>query len=532
MADAPAAPQSDFARIRRRADRIWTSMDQWRATLDVLQSYIAPMRRDAMQSGGTPAMDKIFDGTGMKANFRFAGRLQQDLTPPDERCFELGPGPMVKNADDRRQLTLQLGDITDIVDATFSAGTWGNASFEMYADLFAGQGAMLCNPGTGAYDDLICDVAVPAAQIALAADGYGRVKGIVWRRDQCADDIPELFPKASFPDALAQKIKAEQDKKLEVTHYTARDPATGRWHHRGFIKGFDRFFDDTNSRTSPWLVPRFFVLPGIAQGFGVGHLALPFVKTANKARELALKAAAFALLGLWAQRDDGVFDPDTARFAPGAFWKVGSTGGPLGPSVQKLDIPHNFDISNIVLEDERTQIKEATFDDTLPPLAGAVHSPTEIIERMRRLDMDWAGVDGRLGLEIVRAAVARRLDILEQKKILPTNLTIDQLLVKCSITSPIARARRTRAAQTAVEALTVSNSLVGAEITALLADVSGTLQDVMRDLGLPEKRIYSEADAKALQVKVATLLAQQVSIKQSGHAAAPPPPSQPLPGQP
>jgi hypothetical protein len=73
-------------------------------------------------------------------------------------------------------------------------------------------------------------------------------------------------------------------------------------------------------------------------------LALPFIKTTNKARDLALKAAAFATLGLWMSRNDGVFNPDNARLIPGGFWSVRATGGPLGASIAKLPVPENFDI--------------------------------------------------------------------------------------------------------------------------------------------------------------------------------------------
>jgi hypothetical protein len=507
MAEAPAPGDGEFARMKKRANRIWQNADPWRNTLDSIHEYMMPMRRNADKSGGTPSMDRIFDGTGPKANFRFAGRVQADLTPPDERFFVLEPGSAIVNENDKKQLAAQLEPITNIVDATFSTGTWHTASHEMYADLFAGQGAMLTNPGDG--DDIVQDVAVPAAEVALEADPYNRVNGVVWRKDYCADYLPQLFPKARFSDELMQQIKSEQDKKIEVTQYTARDYETRRWHHRAIVGNETTFAKDENSRTSPWLTPRFFVVPGMPHGFGPAHLALPFVKTANKARELALKAAAFSLLGLWAQRDDGVFDPDTARFHPGAFWKMGSTGGPLGPSVARLEMPGDFDISTVVLNDERDQIKQATFDDTLPPIAGAVRSPTEIVERMRRLDMDWAGVDGRLGLEIVRAAVARRLDILEQKKILPTKLTIDQLLVRCSIVSPIARARRTRAAQTIVEGLTLVKSIAGPEMTMLVSEIEEACVEILRQVGVPEKLIRSKTDRAQLQKMVAGIIAAQ-----------------------
>lgn len=514
---------TEVSRLRRRAKRVWQNNDQWRNTLDQIHEYFTPFRRNVDKTGGQPSIDRIFDGTGPKAAFRFAGRLQSDLTPADEQFGELAPGPAITNDSDRAELAKQLEPINRIVDATFS-GDWQIAAVEMYADVFSGQGAMLSNPGKG-NDEIVNDVAVPSAEIALEGDGYNRPKGIVWQKSPHAEDVGEMFPDFKFSDAVANKIKHEQDATLEIIQYTRRDPKTGEWLHKAMVQGEDVFVDESESRTCPWLTPRFWVVPGMVQGFGVAHLALPFVKTANKSRELALKAAAFALLGLWMQRDDGVFDPDTSRFYPGAFLKVGSTGGPLGPTLSKMEIPHNFDISSITLEDERTQIKQATFDDTLPPITGAVRSPTEIVERMRRLDADWAGVDGRLSKEIVTKAFARRLEILERKRILPTRMSIDQLLVQCNVISPITRARKTRKAQTIIEALSLPISMVGLEVTALLADVEGAMVDVMREIGLPETRIRSPEAKQNLQQMIAQIFAAQRNVKESGHTAAPAPQS-------
>lgn len=516
-------PEGEVSKLRRRAQRVWTKSDTWRTILDQIHENFMPMRRNADKTGGVMNVDKMFDGTGPKSAFRFAGRLQSDLTPADEKFFELVAGPAIRDKGQRAELAKQLEPIADIVDATFTA-EWQLASVEMYSDVFGGQGALLTNPGKN-NDEIVNDVAVPAAEISLEGDGYNRPKGIVWKRNHAAEDLPDMFPDHKWSDQLKNQIEREQDKEIEVIQYTRRDEKTRHWRHKAMVQGENDFVDESESRTCPWLTPRFWVIPGMVQGFGVGHLALPFTKTANKSRELALKAAAFALLGMWMQRDDGVFDPDVARFYPGAFLKVGSTGGPLGASLQKMDIPHNFDISSVVLEDERTQIKQATFDDTLPPITGAVRSPTEIVERMRRLDMDWAGVDGRLSMEVVNRAVARRLEILERKRILPTRLTIDQLLVQCNVTSPITRARRTRKAQSIIEALQLPISLFGLEITGLMADIEEACITIMRELGMPETLIRSPEQRAGLQKMIGQILAAQRNVKESGNTAAPAPQS-------
>lgn len=495
-----------FERIKKRADRVWNNAETWRTGLDVIHEYMMPMRRHVGKTGGQPSVDRLFDGTGPKAMFRFAGRAQSDLTPIDERFFALEPGPLIQDPADKQALARQLDPIAELVDAVNGASSWHTTSHEMYADLFAGQGALISNPGPNG--QVVRDTAVPSAEIALEVGPYGDVDGVVWRREHPADDLEEMFPRHRWSDALASQMRQEGEKAIEVTQYTRHLPS-GSWRHVAMVKGEEAFTDDQVMRTTPWITPRFFVVPGFSHGFGVAHLALPFVKTANKTRELALKAAAFALLGLWVRRNDMTFNPDTARFRPGAFWTVESTGGPLGPTVQRLDVPSNFDVSSIVLEDEREQIKQATFDDTLPPLTGSVRSPTEIVERMRRLDMDWAGVDGRLAMEIIRPHVMRRIDLLEQARILPTKLTIDQLLVRISVTSPVTRSRRARMAQTVVETLQLSTGLVGQELTAMIYDVEAAAAQIGRELGMPEKLIRTDADRAALQKMLAAILAQQ-----------------------
>jgi len=250
-------------------------------------------------------------------------------------------------------------------------------------------------------------------------------------------------------------------------------------------------------------------------------MALPAIKTLNKVVELSLKAAAFAILGLWVYRNDRVFNPNTARMAPGAFWPVASTGGPLGASISKLDVPGRFDISNMIIQDLRMAVKEATFDDTLPPDAGAVRSATEIVERLKRLSQDLSGAYARLVLEIMRPLIQRIIDVLYRRNLIETDLNIDQMLLRVEIVSPIARSQQAQDVSTMVDWLQIMLATGGQEAMLLSAKVEEIYGDIGRKLGVSERYIRGGLDKQALLNLVAQLIAQAQTANSSAGPAMP-----------
>jgi hypothetical protein len=85
-------------------------------------------------------------------------------------------------------------------------------------------------------------------------------------------------------------------------------------------------------------------------------LALPDIRTANKTVEMILKAAAYALAPPLMVLHDGVLNPDTLSLAPRSLIRVARTGGPMGRSIEPLNLGQNVDVGQIVLEDLRQNI--------------------------------------------------------------------------------------------------------------------------------------------------------------------------------
>ncbi len=518
-------------KIRKLADRAWQERRQYDVLLQDAYDYIIPYRSGGMYgtaAKGEARVDKVFDGTAPQAAMRFAGRVQADVTPPFQDFFALEAGPVAADRGlDKNELNKLLQTTTARVHGAVHTGRFHVASHEMYQDLFVGTGALLMDDGDDD-DEIAKHISVPTHEIALSTDGWGRVTGIHWKKKFKCNDLGDLWPNGTFSADLKKAMAKESDRDVEVLQSTTYNRETKLWDLVVLECSIDKKappIHSRNYRTNPWLTPRFWVVPGEPYGRGPGLIALPFTKTVNKARELYLHAAAFALLGVHTYRDDGMFNPDTVQWSPGALIQVAANAGPQGPTLQSLNVPNRFDISQIVIADEREQMKIAMLDQTLPPDDGAVRSATEIAERMKRLSQDLGGAYARLALEVVVPLVRRHIDILHSRKALPTNLSIDQLLVALKVTSPIAQSQKANKVMPTVNWMTMIQSLVGAESLPMIAAVEKVFPDLGRDLGVSAEHIRSERDQQLLKAwveKLATAKAEQmVAQMQADSAGAP-----------
>ncbi len=541
MAERGRLSAAELKPIRKRAARAYENRTDWARLTNEMNDFTLPHRTPMDTStgaGGKSARYQAHDATAAKARQRFAGRLSRDLTPPFQKFQEIKLG-----ASSKAVLLKQLGEkqakvtqetlnrvlerVTAQVQAIFERAEFALSAEEMYLDLFGGQGAMLILED----DDLLVDfVAVPVAEIALREDGRGRVIGIYWRKMFEVSDLPFEWPETTFSEDLARKVANDNAEKVPIVQASEFDRKSKKWN---FIVYRDEKEDEapiyqlTGSKTSPWITPRFYKVAGEAHGRGPGLMALPTIKTLDKVTELTLKAAAFAVLGLWIYRNDRAFNPRTSVMAPGKMWPVSFTGGQMGPAVQKLDVPGRFDVGNLILQDLREQVKQITFDDTLPPDSGAVRSATEIVERIRRLQNDLSGAFARLVLEIVVPLVKRVVDILERKGLINLDgLPLDQLALKIEVTSSIARSQQAQDISNDVNWLQIMLSTGGQELMFMIADIEEVFTDIGRKLGVSETKIRSSVDREKIQRMVAEIIAKAqlgaAQAQQPGGSGQPP----------
>lgn len=502
----------------KRAARAWADRALWQKFYDDAYEFAIPFRRPSSRDGKAQnKIERVFDATAIESAFRSAGQLHQDLFPPD--FFKLAPGAIAKVSlpeDQLDELKRQLHTTSSIVSAFFQTGEFDTASSEMCIDLLVGTGALFPLKGDAA--NPVRFVCIPFDELAIENDAYGKVVAIYWKSKLTRRAIKEAFPDGEFPKEFQDQLKNNPDDEIGIDQDFVRDPSTGRWAFIAYVEKCEKPIKQDEYRTQPMAVPRYHRVPGEPYGRGPILLALPTIKTLNKAVELMLKAAAIQMLGIWGYRPGGTFNPDTVRFGPGEFWPMQATGGVLGADVSRLDTAAGkIDVGQLVTHDLRMQVQSMLGDDRLPQEGATPVSATEIMARMKRISQNYMGAWARIVNEVHPVIVRRVIEILARQNVKGiSDIDIDGLLLKLDVLSPITQAVKAAAHSRIIDFIQLVVAVKG---TPMAADLIVKVDDALRAIGedqLPANLLMSKRETKALEKKMQAAAAQ-IAAAQAGQ---------------
>jgi hypothetical protein len=507
---APGASTDEFKQLKQRSMNAWGKRDTWTKVMQDAYDYVAPFRMSTRLYEKAPSnkTERIFDNTGPMSLVRSAGRLQQDLFPPGERWFELEPGPGVQAAGgDPDQVRQELQQLTSVLWPVFQTGEWDMALIEMLFDLLISTGFMMIIEGD--QNKPVRFIAASMDEMAVDLGPFANIDGVFWKRKWPRQAIMKTWPRGQFDEEMRKAADSNPEEPTMLYQDTVS--VEGGFKLYVYTENAQQPISTSFSLTKPWIHPRYFRLPGEAYGFGPGLLTLPTIKTLNKAEELTLKAAALAMSGVFTRIDDGVFNPDTARIQPGAFWTVERNGGVMGPSIQRLDVPGNMNVSNLILQDLRLQVRSGMYDEPAAPEQGQPPSATEVIGRLVRLAQDHAGAYGRLVSEIIMPTVPRVIEVLHNAGVIKSKIKIDQLLVGIKVTSPLAQAFNAARIQPRLDFMQLVGQIAGPQMLQQLMPLPVVFANIAHDMGLPANEIYPQNVQQAMMQTVKMMVQQQVA---------------------
>lgn len=507
----------ETSKLKSRRNSAKKERDSFQPLMDEAYQFAIPFRKSTRDTGtGEKRVDQVFDHTAIDSAFRFAGKVQQDFWPAGEQNFELEPGAIVIDPKEREQMTAALEPISKVAQAFFDDGDWDMAFHEMALDLSAGTGAILMN-STSDPEMLWEPISVSIDELLIEQGPNNKISAIFWTRKMSVRVLFDTWPEGKFSFELKEMFRTHPEGDIEVFVDTVYDRKRRRWNMLVWCQKQESIIYQTESRTCPWLIPRYFRVPGETYGRGPVMLAMPTIKTLNTTARLQLQAAAIAMLGIYTAVDDGVFNPDLAAIEPGAFWKVARNGGTLGASINRFPDPR-LDLSNMVLQDMRMSVKATMMDQSLPPDAGAVRSATEILERVKRLASDHLGAYGRLIKEITLPAVKRVIELAYNRGLIANEVPIDQLLIRVKVQSPLAMAREAQRIEKIVQWLQMVIMILQ-ERAGRVAKLDDALSDIGRQLGVPTNYIVTSDERD--QMDKADQEAQAAAAAASALAASP-----------
>ena len=460
-------------------------------------------------NGGRKKMVRVFDSTAINSTQRFANRLQSGIFPPQRKWCRLEPGSDIP-ADRRAEAQRALDMYSDKMFAVLKQSNFDIAMGEFLLDLAVGTAVMLVQPGDAVSP--INFIPVPQYLVSFEEGANGQVDNVYRRMRLKGEAITQQWPDAVISQELQTMIDEKPTEEVELVEATVYDYERGDYCYHVIHPKSTSELVYRRIKTSPWVVSRYMKVAGEIYGRGPVLTALPDIKTLNKTLELLLKNASLAITGVYTAADDGVLNPATVRIVPGAIIPVARNGGAQGEALKPLPRAGDFNVSQIIINDLRANIKRTLLDESLPPDNMSARSATEVVERMKELAQNLGSAFGRLINETMIPIVTKMLEVMDQGGLIDLPLRVNGLEIKVSPVSPLAMAQNMDEINNIMQFMQIAQSM-GPE--GQMAIKAGAAMDYIADkLGVPAIVRTNEQERKAMMDQMMQA-AQQAQAQQA-----------------
>jgi hypothetical protein len=491
-------------KLNKRIDAAESVQSQYKTLFESAYELALPQRNLwTTYSQGSNKMEKVYSSAGIAALNGFVNRMQSSLTPPFTTWAELKAGPQIDKSV-KVDVDRILADETETIFSNLNSSNFPVAVGEMYYDLAVGTGAMLILEGD---DETPLDfTSVPTSELALDEGKNGKINGIFRKHSVVGRGVFETWKDVKPTKELLDQIKDSPEKEITFKEVTYLDEKEGIWRYEIIFNKESRIVERVYE-VNPWVIVRWSKIAGEVFGRGPLLQALPDLKELNKAKELNLRSTQLNIFGAYTVADDGVTNVNTIKIQPNAMIPVARNAGPNGPSIAALPKTGDFNAQNFMFDDLKMQINKLLLNDSLPPDAGPVRSATEIVERMKQLQVDTGAAFGRLIFEFVQPLLQRVIHILEKKGLIKSvqgGIKIDNKHVTTQILSPIAKTEAVEEVNGIVQADQILKSI---DPTGQLTQMTLNTEDlgtlIAEKLGVPPSAIRSIEEKDALKQQFA-----------------------------
>jgi len=439
---APGGTRLTPEQIIKRQAAAQTKKDEFQQLYQDAYEFALPQRQlyGVWEGGavGSKKMQRVFDSTAINSTQRFANRLQSVVFPPQRKWATLEPGSDIPF--EKQQMARNIFEVyCDKMFTVLKQSNFDIAMGEFLLDLSVGTACMMVQPGDSI--NPINFIPVPLFLVSYEEGANGQVDNVYRKIRMKGESIIRQWPDAKIPDEMQRRIDQKPTDDIELLEATIYDHGRGDYCYHVIDKVSKAELVFRRRKSSPWVISRYMKVAGEIYGRGPLMTALPDIKTLNKTIELLLKNASMAVSGVYTAADDGVLNPNTVKLVPGAIIPVARNGGPQGPALQALPRSGDFNVSQLVINDLRSNIKRILLDESLPPENMSARSATEIVERMKELAQNLGSAFGRLINETMIPLTAKILEVMYERGLIDMPLRVNGLEVKVVPVAPLAQAQ-------------------------------------------------------------------------------------------
>ena len=506
--------ESGVKRLITRYNNAKAVKDMWLPTFEECYEFALPQRESFYsESIGRRRSDRIFDETAVVGVQEFASRLQSGIVPNYARWADFVAGTEIPK-DEQKDVNLELDQVTEYVFEILQNSNFSQEVHETFLDCAVGTGVLLVEEGDAIHP--VKFKAIPLPQIVLDAGHDDKVDHVFRNRKIKMKDIIHAYPEA----VLSEKMQMDMDKApdmdcdvLEIVYKNYANTKEDEYKFCVISQMYEhKLFEETYKGlgSNPYIVYRWSKVAGEVYGRGPLQLALPAIKTSNLVIELILENAQMSISGMYQVEDDGVINVDNIALIPGTI--IPKAAGSSG--LQPIAPAGNFNVSDLVLRDMRTNIKKALYNDMLgTPNEKTPMTATEVAERMADLSRQIGAAFGRLQAELVNPVLQRVIYILKKQGRIKIPV-VNGREIKIRSSSPLAQAQQQQDVATIDRFLGMVQQRVGPQLLNVLVKQDEVAKYVAKKLGVPEELIRSQEEMQEAAQQMQQMMQQQQGQEQ------------------
>lgn len=465
--------------FQKRFEQAKTVRSRIEARLDDCYRYAMPGRARFNGADGAPDAD-IYDETAVVALEDFASVMHSRMTPAHTQWVSLTCDHTIKN---REAVNKDLEAVCAHMFERIHASNFSQEAQEGYLDLGCSVGSMVVD-----WRDGLTHTAIPMTQAYFEAGADDGIGGLFReRREVRADFLPALYPDGRFSSELDKVIATEPDKLVSVidgmwrvwsgNHGAARGVlVTGGGSNPELVVSEDL----ASARDLPFLGFRFSKAAGEVYGRGPIMKVLSGIKTTNLVIELMLQNAAMAMVGMYHVDDDGTVNASTLKIEPGAL--IPRAPGSRG--LERIDTRgQEFNVGQLILAEQRRNIRSGTFTDALGSPDGSPMKATEVMARMQEMAGRTSANIGRITSELIQPYIRRVLHLLVKAGEIELMVPVENILITPE--GPLARAVRQQHMQAFVQLHEILAGIYGPGLAIAAYKAPELIEFLRKMLGAP-----------------------------------------------
>lgn len=501
----------DATSLIREHDQLYSEQTHFRTYWEQVAYYVLPSHATFLNETpeGTRRTERLFDGTAVMANERFAAVMEQMLTPRTQQWHTLKPENDALLED--QEVSQYLDMLTKrLFSMRYRPGAnYASQQHECYVSLGPFGNYLL-------FIDEDRDVrgfsyrAIPMQECVWATDHQGRVDCVYRKFKLEARQMEDKFGRSVLPAKVTAVLDSAPFTKFEILHVVKPNPdfkerAAGV-KGKKFVSYYlavegKQILETKGYRCFPYAVGRYNMAPRENYGRGAGMTCFPAIKTLNEEKKTILRAGQKSVDPPLLAYEEGVMEAFNQRSGAMNYGVLTADGQAL---VQPLKIDANVPLGLELMNLEKTEINDAFLVSLFQILAeNPGMSATEAMIRAQEKGTLMAPAGGRLMSESLGAQIEREIDIaFSFPGLLPP--PPKQLILgggyQIEYQSPLSRSMRASEGNSILQ--TAQGISVLASIDPKVKDVvdwEGAARDYAEISGMPSKYILNDEQLQAIR---------------------------------